>query len=81
MNDLPIGAGKKRLQEVMTLAFEEASATQNDPPQFFWTAGETMAAFRADIQVYELKQTHQHAQRRRVANGRSVRGNRCYRAR
>ena len=56
MSNLTTIVGKKRLEEVMILAFEEANAMQHGPPQFFWTAGETMAAFRADIQVYELKQ-------------------------
>ena len=43
--------GRQRLEEVLGLAFKEAGAVEHGPPQFFWSDGDTMAAFRAEVQV------------------------------
>ena len=47
--------GKKRLELVLTDAFESAGATQHGPPKFFWSNDETMAALRHDVDVIHLK--------------------------
>ena len=47
--------GAKRLAEVLGLAFEEAGAAEHGPPQFFWSDGETMAAFEAGAQVHVME--------------------------
>ena len=39
--------GRKRLEEVLGLAFKETGAGEHGPPQFFWSNGETMVAFKA----------------------------------
>ena len=46
--------GKKRLEEVLRRAFEDAGAQEHGLPQFFWSAGETMAAFKAEVTVRTL---------------------------
>ena len=57
MSDLTTILSEERLEEAMVLAFEEANATQHGSPQFFWNAERHAGEFfRADIQVYELKQ-------------------------
>ena len=43
--------GKRRLEDVLVSAFEEIGATEHGLPQFFWSDGETMAAFKADVEV------------------------------
>ena len=55
MSDLLAAEGKKRLEEVIATAFENAGATEHGEPQFFWSKGETMAAFRAEVQVCALE--------------------------
>ena len=37
--------GRERLEEVLGFAFKENGAAEHGPPQFFWSNGETMAAF------------------------------------
>ena len=46
---------KKRLELVLEEAFEKVGATEQGPPQFFWSEGETMAAFRCEVKVRYLK--------------------------
>ena len=46
--------GQQRLEEVLVDAFENAGATEHGSPQFIWSQGETMAAFRAEAQVHAL---------------------------
>ena len=36
-------------------AFKKASATEHGSPQFFWSKGETMAAFKAEVNVEVLE--------------------------
>ena len=48
----PITAeGQSRLKDVVTLACEHAGAIDHGAPQFFWSPGETMAAFKAELKV------------------------------
>ena len=49
------GEGKKRLEEVLVAAFKKAGVTEHGMPQFFWSEGETMAAFRFEVQVLALE--------------------------
>ena len=55
MSDLLTEEGKEKLQEVLMNAFKQAGATEHGPPQFFWSEGETMATFRAEVQVLALQ--------------------------
>ena len=55
MSDLPTEEGKEKLQEVLMNAFKQAGATDHGPPQFFWSEGETMATFRAEVHVLALE--------------------------
>ena len=55
MSDLITVRGKKRLELVLEEAFEKVGATEQGPPQFFWSEGETMAAFRCEVKVRYLK--------------------------
>ena len=55
MSDLVSVEGKKRLESVVEEAFENAGAIEHGPPQFFWSRGETMAAFRCELKVRYLK--------------------------
>ena len=43
--------GRQRLEEVLGLAFKETGAAEHGPAQFFWSDGETMAAFKAEAKV------------------------------
>ena len=54
MDDLLDAEGKKRLERVITEAFRAAGATEHGEPQFIWSRDETMAAFRAEVQVRAL---------------------------
>jgi len=54
MDDLLDAEGKKRLERVITDAFRAAGATEHGEPQFIWSRDETMAAFRAEVQVRAL---------------------------
>ena len=47
--------GKTRLEAVVSRAFKDAGAQKHGPPQFFWSKGETMAAFKAEIMVEKLE--------------------------
>ena len=55
LGDLMTGEGRKRLEDVLAAAFEEAGATKHGPPQFFWSDGEAMAAFRSEVQIRRLE--------------------------
>ena len=55
MSDLLTKKGKARLKDVLLAAFDEAGATEHGPPQYFWSKGDSMAAFRAEVQVRQLK--------------------------
>ena len=55
MNDLVADEGKERLEDVLVAAFEKAGATEHGLPQFLWSKGETMAAFRSEVQVLQLE--------------------------
>ena len=46
--------GKSRLEDVVTLAFQHAGAVEHGAPQFFWSSGDTMAAFKAGLTVEML---------------------------
>ena len=46
--------GKERLELVLEEAFEKAGAIEHGSPQFFWSDGETMAAFRRELKVRYL---------------------------
>jgi hypothetical protein len=54
LDDLLDATGKKRLEDVIREAFRAAGATEHGEPQFIWSQDETMAAFRADVQVRAL---------------------------
>ena len=47
--------GKKRLEDVLTLAFEDAGAPMHGAPQFYWSEDETMAAFNANVHVKPME--------------------------
>jgi hypothetical protein len=49
--DVPM---KKKLEQIITDAFRDAGATEHDEPLFIWSHDETMAAFRAEVQVRAL---------------------------
>ena len=56
MSDLvTVEGGQERLEEVLVAAFEKAGATEHGLPQFLWSKGETMAAFRSEVQVLQLE--------------------------
>jgi len=61
--------GAQRLEEVLVLAFEQAGAAEQGPPQFFWSGGETMAAFEAGDRVHVMEPL---TQMHRVDNWRTV---------
>ena len=55
MSDLLNNDAKDTLRELMTNAFKDACATEQGDPQFFWDEGETLAVFKAGVQVCALK--------------------------
>ena len=55
MSDLLSDAGKLQLQAVITSAFQDAGATKHGDPRFFWNQGETLAVFKAEVQVRALE--------------------------
>ena len=52
MEDLMDEDGRTRLEEVIVEAFQNAGATEHGEPQFFWSQGETMAAFKAEAEIH-----------------------------
>ena len=46
--------GKTRLQRVVTEAFRAAGITEHGDPLFIWNGYETMATFRAEVQIHPL---------------------------
>jgi hypothetical protein len=54
LSDPITSEGRKRLEEVLGLAFRDAGAVEHGPPQFFWSDGETMAAFEAGLVVHAM---------------------------
>ena len=58
MSELITDAGQKRLESVLEEAFDNAGAAEHGPPQFVWSDGETMAAFRAEVQVLQSNANH-----------------------
>ena len=55
LSDLITPEGRSRLECVLRLAFQHAGALEHGAPQFFWSKGETMAAFKAELNVKMLK--------------------------
>ena len=55
LSDLITAEGKTRLEQVLTTAFGQAGDGQHEKPQFFWSNGETMAAFTAELKVEMLQ--------------------------
>ena len=47
--------GRTWLKKVIEEAFEKTGATEHGDPQFFWSEGETMAAFKAEATVHPLE--------------------------
>ena len=47
--------GRERLEEVLEFAFKETGAAEHGPPQFCWSNGETMVAFKAEAQVHVME--------------------------
>ena len=69
MSDLVTVDGKTRQEEVLKAAFKKAGATEHGMPRFFWSEGETMAAFRAEVRVVALEPL---SRMKRVDEGRVV---------
>ena len=55
MDDLLTPESRNRLESALGEAFEKAGAIKHGPPQFFWSKGETMAAFRHEVKVRNLE--------------------------
>ena len=51
MSDLVTVEGRERLESVLVDAFKMAGASEHGQPQFFWSKGETMAAFKYEVHV------------------------------
>ena len=54
MSDLLTEPAKQRVEQVVAGAFSDVGALEHGPPRIFWSGGETMAMFRADVQVEAL---------------------------
>ena len=54
MDDLLDAKAKTRLEDVIIDAFRDAGATEHGDPHFIWSKDETMAAFKAEVQVRAL---------------------------
>ena len=55
MSNLLTIESKGRLENVLTEAFQKAGASDHGLPQFFWSEGSKMAAFRSEVQVLALE--------------------------
>ena len=55
MDDLLSEESKRKLEDTLEEAFETVGAPGHGGPRFFWSEGETMAAFRAGATVEPLQ--------------------------
>ena len=49
LSDLLLADDRAKFDELIQEAFEKAGATEHGAPQIFWSGGETVAAFRAEV--------------------------------
>ena len=54
MDDLLDAKARESVEDVIIEAFRDASATEHGDPHFTWSTDETMAAFKAEVEVYAL---------------------------
>ena len=55
LDDLLSKEGKQRLEDVVVEAFDTVGAPGHGGPQFFWSEGETMTAFRAETTCHDAQ--------------------------
>ena len=71
LSDLVQGQEREKINDVLKEAFYTAGASKHGHPQIFWSDGETLGAFRAEVDVRSLP-TLEFDERSRIGTWKKV---------